>query len=80
MEHGEEIVITRHDRPVARLVPNAGGIDRTKRGPPSSGCARGPKASRPGSIGKALKADLRAAATAENVGLMGMGSFLPRRL
>ena len=27
VEQGEEIVITRHGRPVARLVPNAGGID-----------------------------------------------------
>jgi prevent-host-death family protein len=25
---GEEIVITRHGRPVARLIPNSGGIDR----------------------------------------------------
>lgn len=28
VELGEEIVITRHGRPVARLVPNSGGIDR----------------------------------------------------
>ncbi len=28
VEHGEEIVITRHGRPVARLVPNVGGIDQ----------------------------------------------------
>ena len=28
VEHGEEIVITRHGKPVARLVPNVGGIDR----------------------------------------------------
>ena len=28
VEQGEEIVITRHGKPVARLVPNAGGIDR----------------------------------------------------
>lgn len=28
VEHGEEIIITRHGKPVARLVPNAGGIDR----------------------------------------------------
>ena len=27
---GEEIVITRHGRPVARLVPNAGQIDRAQ--------------------------------------------------
>jgi len=27
-EQGEEIVITRHGRPVARLVPNQGGINR----------------------------------------------------
>lgn len=27
VEHGEEIVITRHGRPVARLVPNAGKRD-----------------------------------------------------
>ncbi len=27
VQRGEEIVITRHGRPVARLVPNAGGID-----------------------------------------------------
>jgi prevent-host-death family protein len=26
-ERGEEIVITRHGKPVARLVPNAGRID-----------------------------------------------------
>ena len=28
VERGEEIVITRHGKPVARLVPNLGGIDR----------------------------------------------------
>ena len=28
VEQGEEIVITRHGRPVARLVPNEGGINR----------------------------------------------------
>ena len=28
VERGEEIVITRHGKPVARLVPNSGGIDR----------------------------------------------------
>lgn len=28
VEQGEEIVITRHGRPVARLVPNTGGLDR----------------------------------------------------
>jgi len=28
VQQGEEIVITRHGRPVARLVPNEGGIDR----------------------------------------------------
>jgi prevent-host-death family protein len=28
VEQGEEIVITRHGKPVARLVPNSGGIDR----------------------------------------------------
>lgn len=28
VERGEEIVITRHGHPVARLVPNTGGIDR----------------------------------------------------
>jgi prevent-host-death family protein len=28
VERGEEIVITRHGRPVARLVPSRGGIDR----------------------------------------------------
>lgn len=27
VEKGEEIVITRHGRPVARLIPNAGHID-----------------------------------------------------
>ena len=30
VESGEEIVITRHGRPVARLVPNTGGIDRSQ--------------------------------------------------
>jgi len=30
VEHGEEIVITRHGKPVARLVPAAGGIDRDR--------------------------------------------------
>ncbi len=30
VEDGEEIVITRHGRPVARLVPNSGGADRTQ--------------------------------------------------
>jgi len=28
VERGEEIVITRHGKAVARLVPNTGGIDR----------------------------------------------------
>ncbi len=28
VQRGEEIVITRHGQPVARLVPNTGGIDR----------------------------------------------------
>ena len=28
VERGEEIVITRYGKAVARLVPNAGGIDR----------------------------------------------------
>jgi prevent-host-death family protein len=28
VEHGEEIVITRHGKPVARLVPNSGRIDQ----------------------------------------------------
>jgi prevent-host-death family protein len=28
VQNGEEILITRHGRPVARLVPNTGGIDR----------------------------------------------------
>lgn len=28
VEQGEEIVITRHGKPVARLVPNTAGIDR----------------------------------------------------
>jgi len=28
VEQGEEIVITRHGRPVARLIPSSGGIDR----------------------------------------------------
>lgn len=28
VENGEEIVITRHGRPVARLVPSAGSTDR----------------------------------------------------
>jgi prevent-host-death family protein len=30
VEQGEEIVITRHGRPVARLVPNIGGIDHSE--------------------------------------------------
>jgi prevent-host-death family protein len=30
VERGEEIVITRHGKPVARLVPNGGGIDRSR--------------------------------------------------
>lgn len=30
VQHGEEIVITRHGKPVARLVSNAGGIDRAQ--------------------------------------------------
>lgn len=30
VEHGEEIIITRHGKPVARLVPNAGGIDQVQ--------------------------------------------------
>jgi prevent-host-death family protein len=28
VEQGEEIVITRHGKPVARLIPSSGGIDR----------------------------------------------------
>ena len=32
VESGEEIVITRHGRPAARLVPYAGGIDRGQAG------------------------------------------------
>jgi prevent-host-death family protein len=28
VEAGEEILITRHGRPVARLVPNSGSVDR----------------------------------------------------
>jgi prevent-host-death family protein len=30
VQNGEEIVITRHGRPVARLVPNSGAVDRTQ--------------------------------------------------
>jgi prevent-host-death family protein len=30
VQNGEEIVITRHGRPVARLVPNSGSVDRTQ--------------------------------------------------
>lgn len=30
VQHGEEIVTTRHGKPVARLVPNTGGIDRAQ--------------------------------------------------
>lgn len=30
VEQGEEIIITRHGKPVARLVPNSGGIDRVQ--------------------------------------------------
>ena len=30
VERGEEIVITRHGKPIARLVPNAGRIDRSQ--------------------------------------------------
>ncbi len=30
VEQGEEIIITRHGRPVARLVPTTEGIDRPK--------------------------------------------------
>jgi len=30
VEHGEEIVITRHGKAVARLVPDNGGIDRSQ--------------------------------------------------
>ena len=29
VQQGEEIVITRHGKPVARLVPNVGAIDRS---------------------------------------------------
>ncbi len=32
VERGEEIVITRHGRPVARLVPSAGAVDREQAG------------------------------------------------
>jgi prevent-host-death family protein len=30
VEQGEEIIITRHGRPVARLVPSTEGIDRSQ--------------------------------------------------
>jgi prevent-host-death family protein len=30
VQDGEEIIITRHGRPVARLVPNSGAVDRTQ--------------------------------------------------
>ena len=30
VEHGEEIVITRHGKPVARLVPNVGSVDQNR--------------------------------------------------
>jgi prevent-host-death family protein len=30
VERGEEIVITRHGRPVAKLVPTSAGIDRSQ--------------------------------------------------
>lgn len=30
VQDGEEIVITRHGRPVARLVPNSGAVDRAQ--------------------------------------------------
>jgi prevent-host-death family protein len=30
VEHGEELVITRHGKAVARLVPYSGGIDRAQ--------------------------------------------------
>jgi prevent-host-death family protein len=30
VQRGEEIVITRHGKPVARLVPNTGSIDRSQ--------------------------------------------------
>jgi prevent-host-death family protein len=30
VQQGEEIVITRHGKPVARLVSNTGGIDRAQ--------------------------------------------------
>ena len=30
VERGEEIVITRHGKPVARLVPNAGRVDQNQ--------------------------------------------------
>jgi prevent-host-death family protein len=30
VERGEEIVITRHGKPVARLVPNTGGVDQNR--------------------------------------------------
>ena len=28
VENGEEVVITRHGRPVARIIPNVAGLDR----------------------------------------------------
>jgi prevent-host-death family protein len=30
VQQGEEIIITRHGKPVARLVPNTGRIDRSQ--------------------------------------------------
>lgn len=30
VEQGEEIVITRHGRPVAKLIPTNGGVDRSQ--------------------------------------------------
>lgn len=40
VEGGEEIVITRHAKAIARLVPNAGGVDRPKHGRQPNGFGR----------------------------------------
>ena len=38
VEQGEEIIITRHGRPVARLVPNREGIDALRYRPRCNAC------------------------------------------
>ena len=58
VEQGEEIVITRHGRPVARLVPNVGRLDRSQAGAAADRIRARARSLKPGGFDwEALKAD-----------------------